>query len=78
MAYKEKISTTSILTGGWFMRRSIHASEDMDQGGIIKENNIKITRPFDGIGPRFLDIILGKQIKNNVKKDEPIKWGDLL
>lgn len=62
----------------FFMRRSIHASEDMKQGGIIKDNHIKITRPFDGIEPWFLDIILGKKMKINVKKDEPIKWGDLL
>ena len=62
----------------FFMRRSIHASEDMKQGEIIKEKNTKITRPFDGIEPWFLVIILGKKIKTNVKKDEPIKWDDLL
>ena len=62
----------------FFMRRSIHASEDVKQGEIIKGNNIKITRPFDGIEPWFLNNILGKKIKTYVKKDEPIKWGDLL
>jgi N-acetylneuraminate synthase len=62
----------------FFMRRSIHASEDMKEGGVIKEDNIKITRPFDGIEPWFLDIVLGKKIKINVKNDEPIRWGDLL
>ena len=62
----------------FFMRRSIHASEDVKQGGIIKDNNIKITRPFDGIEPWFLDIILDKKMKTNVKKDEPIKWENLL
>jgi N-acetylneuraminate synthase len=61
-----------------FMRRSIHASEDIKEGEIITENNIKITRPFDGIEPWFLNNILGKKIKNNVKKNEPIKWDDLL
>jgi N-acetylneuraminate synthase len=62
----------------FFMRRSIHASEDMKQGEIIKEKNTKIARPFDGIEPWFLEIILGKKIKSNVKKDEPIKWENLL
>ena len=61
-----------------FMRRSVHASKDIKQGEIIKENNIKVTRPFDGIEPWFLDFILGKKIKAYVKKDEPIEWGDLL
>ena len=62
----------------FFMRRSIHASGEMNEGEIIKENNIKITRPFDGIEPWFLDVILGKKIKVKVKKDDPIKWGDLV
>ena len=62
----------------FFMRRSIHASEDIKEGELIKENTIKITRPVDGIEPWFLEIILGKKIRNNVKKDEPIKWEDLL
>lgn len=62
----------------FFMRRSIHASEDIKEGEIIKESNIKIIRPFDGIEPWFLDAILGKKIKTNIKRDEPIKWEDLL
>ena len=61
----------------FFMRRSIHASEDINQGEILTEDNIKITRPFDGIEPWFLDVVIGKRIKTTVKKDEPIKWGGL-
>lgn len=62
----------------FFMRRSIHASRDIKQGEIIKEDNIKITRPYEGIEPWFLDIIMRKKIKNEVKEDEPIRWEDLL
>lgn len=62
----------------FFMRRSIHASVDMKQGEIIKGNNIKITRPFDGIEPWVLDVILGKKIKVKVKKDDAIKWEHLV
>lgn len=62
----------------FFMRRSIHASENIKQGDIIRDNHIKITRPFDGIEPWFSDVIVDKKIKTSVKKDEPIKWEDLL
>ena len=75
---KRKEITVEEKKNIFFMRRSVHASKDMEQGETMKENNIKITRPFDGIEPWFLESILGKKIKNNVKKDEPIKWGDLL
>lgn len=61
-----------------YMRRSLHASIDIKKGELIKNNNIKITRPFDGIEPWFVDIISGKKVKNNVKKDDPIRWEDLL
>jgi N,N'-diacetyllegionaminate synthase len=60
------------------MRRSIHASENLKEGEIIKDNNIRIVRPFDGIEPWFFDIITGSKLKRNIKKDEPIRWNDIL
>ena len=75
---KRKERTDEEKKNIFFMRRSVHASEDIKQGEIIKENNIKITRPFEGVEPWFLNNILGKKIKTNVKKDEAIEWGDLL
>ena len=75
---ERKEITTEEEKNVFFMRRSIHAAVDMKQGEIIKKNNIEIIRPFEGIEPWFLEIILGKKIKTNVKKDEPIKWEDLL
>jgi len=62
----------------FFMRRSIHASRHIKKGEIIKESNVKITRPFDGIEPWFLDKMLGKKAKISIKKDKPIKWRHLL
>jgi N,N'-diacetyllegionaminate synthase len=58
----------------YFMRRSIHAREDIKKGETINENNIKITRPFDGINPWFYDEVLGKKTKKNIKKDKSITW----
>ena len=52
----------------FFMRRSIHASENMKQGEIIKGNKIKITRPFDGIELCFLEFVLGKKWRSMLKK----------
>jgi N-acetylneuraminate synthase len=62
----------------FFMRRSIHAAKDLKKGEIINEGNIKIIRPFNGVEPWFLDIISDKKLKCNVKKDNPIKWEDLI
>lgn len=62
----------------FFMRRSIHASKDLKKDEIINKNNIKIIRPNEGIESWYIDIILGKKIKTNIKKDNPIKWEDLI
>lgn len=58
----------------FFMRRGIHAAKDIEKGQLIKESDIKITRPFDGIEPWFLDCLLSKKTKAVIKKDKPIRW----
>ena len=75
---KQKKITDNEKKNIFYMRRSLHASIDIKKGEVIKDNNIKITRPFNGIESWYIDDILGKKIKTNVKKDEPIRWGDLL
>ncbi|NQU99165.1 MAG: N-acetylneuraminate synthase [Parcubacteria group bacterium] len=75
---KRKEITAEEKKNIFFMRRSIHASIDIKTGEVIKANNIKITRPFNGIESWFIDVILGKKLKNNIKKDDPIRWKDLL
>ena len=75
---KRKEITDNEKKNIFYMRRSMHASIDIKIGEVIKANNIKITRPFDGIESWYIDIIIGKKIKNNIKKDDPIRWEDLL
>ena len=75
---KRKEITAEEKKNIFFMRRSINVSDDIRQGETIKENNIKITRPFNGIESWNIDIVIGKKLKNNIKKDDPIKWEDLL
>jgi len=62
----------------FFMRRSIHLSKNMKQGETIERENIKIIRPFEGIEPWLLDLIISKKLKRDKIKNEPLKWEDLL
>jgi len=73
-----KIITKDEKNNILFMRRSLHLRKDVKIGDIISKDLIKITRPFDGIEPWFLDKVLGKKIKNDLNKNQPIKWEDLL
>lgn len=60
------------------VRRSIVAAEDLDIGTRITRGNINFKRPGYGIKPEFFEIIIGSRLKRDVKKDEVIKWNDLL
>ena len=56
------------------IRRSLIAAEDLKKGTILKDNSIKIARPAKGIQPKFFKKIIGKKLKRNVKKDNPLMW----
>lgn len=59
------------------VRRSIVASEDLKEGTIIKREMINFKRPSNGINPEFMEIVIGRQLKRNIKKDESITWKDI-
>jgi len=58
-------------------RRSIYACADIAAGEALSRENIRIIRPGYGLAPKFLDLCLGRQARNAIKKGSPIVW-DLL
>jgi N-acetylneuraminate synthase len=72
-----KVLTDDEKKNFFFMRRSLHLNKNMKRGKIISRKDIKITRPFDGIKPWELEIILGRELKIDKKENEPLKWEDL-
>jgi len=60
-----------------YARRSIIARVDIPKGTKISEDMIVFKRPGTGIAPRFLDKIIGKKAKRDIKKDAIIKWRDV-
>ncbi|MCX7748442.1 MAG: N-acetylneuraminate synthase [Clostridia bacterium] len=59
------------------VRRSIVASTYLEEGTVITKELLAYKRPGIGILPKFADIIIGKRIKRNLEKDEPILWEDV-
>lgn len=58
-------------------RRSIVASQDLKKGTIITDNMIEFKRPGYGIQPEMSEILIGRSIKRDLKKDEVIEWIDI-
>ena len=45
---------------------------DIPEGAIIKEDMLDVKRPGTGIPPTYLEIIVGRKARENIKKDEII------
>lgn len=53
--------------------RSVYAVKDVAKGEIFTKENVASLRPFGELSPAFLEKILGKKSKYDIKKGEPIK-----
>ncbi|MEH2192962.1 MAG: pseudaminic acid synthase [Nostoc sp.] len=55
-------------------RRSLYITQDMKTGDIFTPENLKAIRPSLGLPPKYYDFLLGKQIKQDVKRGTPARW----
>jgi N-acetylneuraminate synthase/N,N'-diacetyllegionaminate synthase len=55
-------------------RRSIVAKMDISEGAIITEEMLDVKRPGMGIEPKYVDMVVGRKAKENIKRDEIITW----
>ncbi len=54
-------------------RRSIYIAEDVNEGDILNEKNLRCIRPGLGLPPKYYEMLLGKKIKCNLKKGTAMK-----
>ena len=61
-------------------RRALFLTRDIAKGSIIHKEDLFPVRPIkeDGIPPYKIDEIVGKKVNRDLKKDDYIKWGDLV
>lgn len=59
-------------------RRSIYISKDIKAGEVLTLENIKVIRPGFGLDPKYYDLLLGKQIKRDLKIGTPLSCEQLL
>jgi N-acetylneuraminate synthase len=55
-------------------RKSIVAERDVTKGSTITAAMVAIKRPGTGIGPAFLDAVIGKRACRDIKRHTPITW----
>lgn len=55
-------------------RRSLVLTRNMKKGEIIKENDIMAKRPGTGISPKFAEVVVGRQVKEDLEEDTILTW----
>lgn len=55
-------------------RRSLYVVDDMESGMELSTANVRAIRPGYGLPPKFLDQVLGKRVKQAVRKGTPLTW----
>jgi N-acetylneuraminate synthase len=55
-------------------RRSLYIVEDLKAGDTLTYDNLKAIRPGLGLPTRYLDILIGKRLHQDVSKGTPASW----
>ena len=53
-------------------RKSIVAARDIQEGEILRQDDVKIMRPGTGIHPQYLHFLLDRTLQKMVKENEII------
>lgn len=54
--------------------RSLFIVDDIKQGDVITENNVKSIRPGNGLEPKYYYEVIGKKVTMDLKRGTPLKW----
>jgi N-acetylneuraminate synthase len=57
--------------------RRIVASKNIEEGSVLNDENISFKRANHGLEAKYYNLICGRKIKNDIKKDDIIKWEHL-
>ncbi len=58
-------------------RRSLYFVRDMSAGEFIDAEAVRAIRPGFGLAPKYLKVVLGMRVRENIKRGTPVGW-DLL
>ncbi|MCI5114375.1 MAG: pseudaminic acid synthase [Candidatus Electrothrix sp. AW1] len=55
-------------------RRSLYITKDLQAGDVLTRKNVRSIRPGHGLPPKYLDVVLGRQVCRDVKRGTPLNW----
>jgi len=58
-------------------RRSLYITRDLKAGETLDVGSVRAIRPGLGLAPKYIDTVMGRTVRKDVKKGTPLSW-DLL
>lgn len=55
-------------------RRSLYFVKDMKAGDVIAQDCVRSVRPGFGLAPRYLDQLIGRKVRSDVRFATPVRW----
>jgi sialic acid synthase SpsE len=60
-----------------FQRKALYARCNIRKGQAISHDMISIKGPSGDILPKYIDIVIGRIARDDIKEDYPIEWKDI-
>ena len=73
LGFERKEPTLNEIKNIKLIRRGLVFKNNFAKGTILSKNDIMIKRPLLGLAPEQINIVIGKKLKQEVEKDEPIQ-----
>lgn len=55
-------------------RRSLYVVQDLKAGDVLTKGNVQAIRPGLGLPTKYLDELLGRKVRHDVKRGTVIEW----
>jgi pseudaminic acid synthase len=55
-------------------RRSLYAVQDLKAGDVLTTDNVRAIRPGLGLPTKYLDVVLGKVVRQDIKRGTALEW----
>lgn len=59
-------------------RRSLYVVEDIEEGGVLTVKNVRAIRPGLGLPTKYTNQIMGRRVKEAVRRGTPVSWNILI